>query len=74
MHGVATDLTVVAIPFYFGSMEVERRALKRRAEAIGPSPADYTRDDTRASLTMGVASLVIPLASHVLVKVDKGAD
>lgn len=68
MHGVATDLTVVAIPFYFGSMEVERRALKRRAEAIGPSPADYTRDDTRASLTMGVASLVIPLASHVLVK------
>jgi sterol desaturase/sphingolipid hydroxylase (fatty acid hydroxylase superfamily) len=42
---MATDPTVVAIPFYFGSMEVERRVLKRRA-----------------------ASLVIPIASHVLVQ------
>ena len=68
MQAVATDLTVVAIPFYLGSMEVERRALKRRAETLGPSPADYTRDDAQASLTMGVASLVIPLASHALVQ------
>ena len=66
MLAVATDLTVVAIPFYFGSMEVERRYLKRRAATRGPSPADYTRDDTQASLTMGVASLLVPLASHVL--------
>lgn len=28
---VATDPTVLAIPFYFGSMEAERRFLRRRA-------------------------------------------
>ena len=54
---MATDLTVVAIPFYFGSMEAERRYLRRRAEQVGPGTADYTKDDTVASLTMGVASL-----------------
>jgi sterol desaturase/sphingolipid hydroxylase (fatty acid hydroxylase superfamily) len=65
---MAADPTVVAIPFYFGSMEAERRYLKRRAEQIGPSAADYTREDTTASLTMGVASLVVPLVSHLLVQ------
>jgi sterol desaturase/sphingolipid hydroxylase (fatty acid hydroxylase superfamily) len=55
------DATVVAIPFYFGSMEAERRWLQRRAEAEGPSPADYDRPDPTASLAMGVASLVVPL-------------
>ena len=65
---MAADPTVVAIPFYFGSMEAERRYLKRRAERLGPSAADYTKDDTTASLTMGVASLVVPLASHLLVQ------
>ena len=61
---MATDLTVVAIPFYFGSMEAERRYLQQRAEEVGPSPADYTKDDTVASLTMGVASLLVPLDAH----------
>jgi sterol desaturase/sphingolipid hydroxylase (fatty acid hydroxylase superfamily) len=65
---VATDPTVLAIPFYFGSMEAERRWLKRRAELEGPSPVDYTTPDTRASLVMGGASLVLPLASHLLVQ------
>jgi sterol desaturase/sphingolipid hydroxylase (fatty acid hydroxylase superfamily) len=65
---VAADPTVVAIPFYFGSMEAERRYLKRRAVTAGPSAADYTPPDTKASLTMGVASLVVPLASHLLVQ------
>ncbi|MGK2950463.1 MAG: sterol desaturase family protein [Acidimicrobiales bacterium] len=65
---MATDPTVVAIPFYFASMEAERRYLRRRAEVEGPSAADYTREDTQASLTMGVASLVVPLASHLLVQ------
>ena len=65
---MAADPTVVAIPFYFGSMEAERRYLKRRSATIGPSAADYTPADTRASLTMGVASLVVPLASHLLVR------
>jgi sterol desaturase/sphingolipid hydroxylase (fatty acid hydroxylase superfamily) len=57
------DPTVVAIPFYFGSMEAERRFLAKRAEEQGPSPADYTREDAVASLTMGVVSLVSPLLS-----------
>jgi sterol desaturase/sphingolipid hydroxylase (fatty acid hydroxylase superfamily) len=65
---MAADPTVVAIPFYFGSMEAERRYLQRRAERLGPSAADYTKDDTTASLAMGVASLVVPLASHLLVQ------
>jgi sterol desaturase/sphingolipid hydroxylase (fatty acid hydroxylase superfamily) len=65
---MAADPTVVAIPFYFGSMEAERRYLKRRAERIGPSAADYTKEDTTASLTMGVASLIVPLVSHLLVQ------
>ena len=65
---MATDPTVLAIPFYFGSMEAERRHLRRRREELGPSAADYTREDTGASLAMGVASLVVPLASHALVR------
>jgi sterol desaturase/sphingolipid hydroxylase (fatty acid hydroxylase superfamily) len=65
---MAADLTVVAIPFYFGSMEAERRYLRRRAAEVGPSAADYTKEDATASLTMGVTSLVVPLLSHVLVQ------
>jgi sterol desaturase/sphingolipid hydroxylase (fatty acid hydroxylase superfamily) len=62
------DATVVAIPFYFGSMAAERRHLQRRAELEGPSAADYERPDTIASLTMGVASLVAPFAAGALAK------
>jgi sterol desaturase/sphingolipid hydroxylase (fatty acid hydroxylase superfamily) len=62
------DLTVAAVPFYFGSMEGERRYLKRRAQTSGPTRADYTPQDTRASLTMGVASLLAPFAAGALVK------
>jgi sterol desaturase/sphingolipid hydroxylase (fatty acid hydroxylase superfamily) len=58
------DLTVAAIPFYFGSMEAERRWLRRRAEQLGPSPADYTREDALASLAMGVGSLIAPFVTH----------
>ena len=43
------DPTVVATPFYFGSMEVERRYLRRRAAVEGPSPADYERADTTSN-------------------------
>jgi sterol desaturase/sphingolipid hydroxylase (fatty acid hydroxylase superfamily) len=57
----AVDLTVVAVPFYFGAMALEHRALKRRAAVEGPSAGDYERRDTLASLSMGVASLVAPL-------------
>ena len=65
---MAIDPTVAAIPVYFGSMAAEHRYLQRRAATVGPSPADYEPADTRASLTMGVASLVVPLASHLLVQ------
>jgi sterol desaturase/sphingolipid hydroxylase (fatty acid hydroxylase superfamily) len=62
------DLTVVAVPFYFASMGAEHRALASRAELRGPSPADYTREDTKASLAMGVGSLVAPFAAAALAR------
>jgi sterol desaturase/sphingolipid hydroxylase (fatty acid hydroxylase superfamily) len=58
------DLTVVAVPFYFGSMGAEHWWLKRRAAERGPSPVDYEKQDTIASLTMGTVSLVLPLATR----------
>lgn len=54
------DLTVVATPGYFATMGAEYRYLKKRAERQGPSAADYEKNDTIASLTMGVASLIAP--------------
>jgi len=60
------DLTVAATPVYFGTMGLEHEVLKRRAEREGPSPADYTPEDTKASLAMGVLSLVVPLATGAL--------
>ncbi len=65
---MAVDPTVVAIPFYFGSMAAEQRWLAKRAEAEGPSPVDYTKPDTAASLAMGVGSLLAPFAAQALVK------
>ncbi len=57
------DLTVGAIPFYFGSMGAEHLYLKRRAQRTGaPAPTDYERRDTLASLAMGVGSLLVPMA------------
>ena len=65
---MAIDLTVAAIPGFFGAMAAEHRHLQRRAAASGPSAADYEPRDTRASLTMGTASLVVPLVSHLLAR------
>jgi sterol desaturase/sphingolipid hydroxylase (fatty acid hydroxylase superfamily) len=62
------DLTVTAIPFYFGSMAVEHRFLRARAEEQGPSTAGYTRPDTLASLSMGVGSILVPLLTSRLVR------
>ena len=61
------DLTVAAIPFYFASMEAERRWLQRQAKAGRPSPADFESKDTAASLTMGVGSLLLPMVTNALV-------
>jgi sterol desaturase/sphingolipid hydroxylase (fatty acid hydroxylase superfamily) len=60
------DLTAVATPGYFGSMGLENWLLKRRAERIGPTAADYERGDTLANLAMGTASLLVPMATHAL--------
>ncbi len=56
------DLSVAVTPLYFASMAWERRALKRRAELAGPSPADYLKPDTITSLGMGVLSLTTPIS------------
>ena len=55
------DLTAAATPGYFATMEAERRWLRRRAVRRGPTPADYETRDTLTSLTMGTASLLVPL-------------
>jgi sterol desaturase/sphingolipid hydroxylase (fatty acid hydroxylase superfamily) len=60
------DLTAVATPGYFASMGLENWLLKRRAERIGPSAADYEKGDTLANLAMGTLSLVIPLVTYPL--------
>ena len=60
------DLTAVATPGYFASMGIENALLKKRAERIGPTAADYERGDTIANLVMGTASLFIPMATHAL--------
>jgi len=60
------DLTVAAIPGYQASMLAERWWLRRRARRIGPTPADYERRDTQASLAMGALSLVVPAATEAL--------
>ena len=57
------DLSVAVTPLYFGSMAWEQRVLARRAEAHGPTAADYTVPDTRTSLMMGVLSLTTPLSA-----------
>ncbi|HEX2576469.1 MAG TPA: sterol desaturase family protein [Aquihabitans sp.] len=56
------DLTLIAIPAYFGGMGAEHAWLKRTAPERGRTPGDYEREDTIASLAMGVGSLLVPLA------------
>jgi sterol desaturase/sphingolipid hydroxylase (fatty acid hydroxylase superfamily) len=55
------DLTVVAIPFYFGGMAAEYLWLRHKAPDRGPTAGEYERSDTIASLAMGLGSLVAPL-------------
>lgn len=60
------ELTVAAIPVYFGSIGAEYAWLRRHAEERGETAGDYEWHDTVASLTMGVGSLVAPLIAHKL--------
>ncbi|HEY3831649.1 MAG TPA: sterol desaturase family protein [Acidimicrobiia bacterium] len=62
---MVVDLTVAATPGYFATMGAEHLWLRRRdarnGVPIGSTPADYTKPDTLASLSMGVGSLVAPM-------------
>jgi sterol desaturase/sphingolipid hydroxylase (fatty acid hydroxylase superfamily) len=60
------ELTVAAIPVYFGSIGLEYAWLRHTASKRGETPADYEWRDTVASLTMGVGSLVAPLIAQKL--------
>ncbi|MGA2210489.1 MAG: sterol desaturase family protein [Acidimicrobiales bacterium] len=62
------DLTVVAIPFYFGSMGAEYLWLRKGLDELDDSPGAYERKDTIASLTMGVGSLLGPLVMPKLLR------
>ena len=62
------DLTVASIPIYFGTMAAEHRYLRTRAAEQGPSPADYTPEDTATSLAMGLGSLLVPLVLPKVVR------
>jgi len=59
------DLSVAVTPLYAASMAWEQRALARRAEALGPSAADYVAPDTRTSLAMGALSLTTPITAYL---------
>lgn len=67
-EGTNVDLTVIAIPAYFSTMGAEYAHLKRQAADRAPIAGDYTRDDTLASLAMGVGSLLAPLTLKKLVE------
>ncbi len=56
----------MATPGYFASMGLEQWLLKRRAERIGPTAADYEKGDTLANLAMGTASLLVPMVTYPL--------
>jgi sterol desaturase/sphingolipid hydroxylase (fatty acid hydroxylase superfamily) len=62
------DLTVVAIPLYFGSMGAEYLWLRNRDDELEGSGGIYERRDTIASLSMGVGSLLAPLVMPALLR------
>ena len=59
------DLTELAAPLYFVAMGIEALALQRRRSSE-QSAGVYEWKDTLASLTMGSASLVVPLISPTI--------
>ena len=62
------DLTVAAIPAYFGTMGAEYAYTKRLRDAGDETMLGYERKDTLASLAMGVGSLLAPMAMAKLLK------
>ena len=61
-----TKLEVLAIPVYFGTMGAEYAHHRPRLPEAGPLPGDYERRDTLTSLTMGTASLLVPLVAPTI--------
>ena len=54
------DLTVIAVPLYFGGMAAESLWIRRQPARRGTA-GDYELHDTLTSLAMGVGSLLAPL-------------
>jgi sterol desaturase/sphingolipid hydroxylase (fatty acid hydroxylase superfamily) len=72
-RGVKVDLTVAAIPAFFGAMAAEYAWQRRHPVPAGTRAGDYQLADTLASLSMGVGSLVAPyVAKRVLDPVTPG--
>ena len=68
------DLTVMAIPAFFGAMGAEYAWQRRHPVPAGTRAGDYQLADTLASLSMGVGSLVAPyVAKRLLDPVTPGA-
>jgi sterol desaturase/sphingolipid hydroxylase (fatty acid hydroxylase superfamily) len=61
-----TKLEVLAIPAYFATMGAEYVHHRSRVQRGVTLPGDYERRDTLTSLTMGTASLAIPLVAPKL--------
>ncbi len=66
--GRPLDLTVVAVPGYFGAIAAEQRWLREHAAERGPTAADYERRDTLCNLALGVGSLLAPLVAPTLLQ------
>lgn len=67
------DLIALAVPGFFAAMGVEKVVLDRRAAAGDDRALGFERNDTLASLAMGVGSLVVPVVmSKVLTPVTPG--
>ena len=63
------DLTVLAIPAFVGAMGAEFAWQRAHPAAPGEDrPGDYELNDTIASLTMGVGSLVAPFVTGPLMR------
>ena len=59
------DLTVLAIPGFLATIGGEAALLHRRRARTGEvATGSYERNDTLASLTMGAASLVVPVLTR----------
>ena len=63
------DLTVLAIPAFIGAMGAELWWQRRHpAEPGTVRPGDYELNDTIASLTMGVGSLIAPFVTGPIIR------